>query len=107
MKISRGKKEPLIDESGEFHDSEMRRRGQLNDVCDLSLSEPPVAEKEGHSEDETQVEEPDLVTEESRDIVREPLRLPRSRLTSKRTPPSADQEEGMESKSKKDTRQRD
>ena len=30
-------------------------------------------EKDDHSEDETQVEEPDPVTEESRDVAREPL----------------------------------
>ena len=53
------------------------------------------------SKDETQVEELDPVTEESRDVPREPLRLPQRRLTSKQPPPSADQEVGMESKSKR------
>ena len=47
----------------------------MNDDGDLPFSEP-VAEKDDHSEDETQVEEPDRVAEESRDVVREPLRLP-------------------------------
>ena len=46
------------------------------------------------------VEEPDLVTEESRDVVREPLRLPQRRLRSKQLPPSIESEEGVESKSK-------
>ena len=40
----------------------------VNDDCDLPISEQPIAEKEDHSEDETQVEEPDPVTEESRGI---------------------------------------
>ena len=66
-----------------------------------SLSEPPVAEKHDHSEDETQVEEPDSVTEESRDVVREPLRLPQRRLRSMQPPYSVEPEEGEESKSKK------
>ena len=65
------------------------------------FSEPPVAEKDDHSEDETPVVEKDPVTEESRDDVCEPLRLPHRRLTSKQPPPSAEQEEGMESKSKR------
>ena len=65
----------------------------------------PVAEKGDHSEDETQVEERDPVTEESRDVVREPLRLPQRRLRSKQPPNSVEPEEGMESKSKKGTRQ--
>ena len=52
----------------------------MNDDDDLPFSEPPVAEKDDHSEDETQVEEPDPVSEESRDVVREPLRLPQRRL---------------------------
>ena len=42
-----------------------------------------------------------LSPEESRDVVREPLRLPQRRLISKQPPPSAEQEEGMESKSKR------
>ena len=67
----------------------------------LPFSEPPVPEKDDHNEDETQVEEPDPVTEESRDVVRQPLRLRQSRLTSKQPPPSAEQEEGKESKSKR------
>ena len=73
-------------------------------VIRLSFSEPPVAEKDDHSEDETQVEEPDSVTEESRDVVREPLRLPQRRLRSMQPPPSGEPEEGEESKSKKGTR---
>ena len=40
----------------------------VNDDCDLPISEQPVAEKEDHSEDETQEEEPDPVTEECRGI---------------------------------------
>ena len=76
-----------------------------NDDGDLPFSESPVAEKDDHSEDETQVEEPDPFTEESRDVVREPLRPPQRRLTSKQPPPSAEQEEGLESRSKKGTRQ--
>ena len=83
--------EPLLDESGEFHDSGMPHtmagplnleeevNSPVNDDGDLPVSEPP------------QVEELDLVTEESRDIVREPLRLPQRRLTSKQPPPSAEQ----------------
>ena len=59
--------------------------------CGVPFSEPPVAEKDNHSEDETQVDEPDPVTEESRDVVHEPLRLPQRRLTSKQPPPSAEQ----------------
>ena len=77
----------------------------MNDDGDLPFSEPSVAEKHDHSEDETSVEEPDPVTEESRDVVRESLRLPQRCLTSKQCPFSAEQEEGMESKSKKCTRQ--
>ena len=102
----------LLDESGELHDSEMpdtvagspkleeEGNAPLNDDCDPPISEPPIAEKEVHSEDETQVEEPDLVTKDSRDIVREPLRLPQRRPTSKQPPPSGEQE-GTESKSKR------
>ena len=87
--------QPLLDESGEFHESEtpdtMARPLNLekdvtllmNDDADLPLSEPPVAEKDDHSEDETQVEERNPITEESREVVREPLRLPQCRLTSK------------------------
>ena len=108
--------EPLLDESGEFHESEkpdMMARPQnqeeevnspMNDDGDLPFSEP-VAEKDDHSEDETQAEEPDPVTEESRDVVRELLRLPQRRLRSKQPPPSVEPEEGVESKSKKGTRQ--
>ena len=103
--------EPLLDESGEFHDSEksdtMTRpqnleeevNSTMNDDDDLPFSSP-FAEKDDHSEDETQVEEPDPVTEESRDVVREPLRLP-PRLRSKQRPPSVEPEEGVESKSKR------
>ena len=69
--------EPLLDESGEFHDPEtpdtMARplnleeeaNSPMNEDGDLRFSELPVTEKEDHSEDETQVEEPDPVTEES------------------------------------------
>ena len=78
---------------------------QMNDDGDLPFSEPPVPEKDDHSEDETQVEEPDPVTDESRDVVREPLRVPQRRLKSKQPPPSEEAEEGVESKSKKGTRQ--
>ena len=70
----------------------------MNDDGDLPFSEPPAAEKDDHSEDEIEVEEPGP---DSRDVVREPLRLPQRRLTSKQPPPSAEQEEGMESKSKR------
>ena len=48
----------------------------------LNLDEE-VARKDDHSEDETQVEEPDPVTQKSRDVVREPLRLPQRGLRSK------------------------
>ena len=87
--------EPLLDESSEFQESEkpdtMARSQNLeeevnspvNDDGDLPFSEP-VAEKDDHSEDETQVEEPDPVTtKESRGVVREPSRLPQRRLGSK------------------------
>ena len=77
---------------------------QMNDDGDLPFSEPPVPEKDDHSEDETQVEEPDPVTDESRDVVREPLRVPQRRLKSKQPPPSEEAEEGVESKSKKRAR---
>ena len=76
----------------------------MNDDGDLPFSEPPVAEKDDHSKDETQVEEPEPITDNSRDVVREPLRLPQRRLTSKQPPPSAEQKERMESKSTKGTR---
>ena len=66
------------------------------------ISEPPVAEKEDHSEDETQVEEQDPVTEESRDVVHEPMRLPQRRLKSK--PRQTGGRNGIEVK--KGTRQR-
>ena len=65
------------------------------------FSERPVAEKDDHSEDETQVEGRDPVTaEESRDVVHELLRLPPRRLRSNQPPPSVELEEGVESKSK-------
>ena len=64
---------------------------------DLPFSEPPVAEKDDHSEDE----EPDLVTEESRDVVRDPLMLPQRRLRSKQPLSPAEKEEGVESKSQR------
>ena len=57
----------------------------MNDDGDLFFSEPPVAEKDDHSDDETHVEEPDPVTEESRDVVREPLWLPQRSLEIKAT----------------------
>ena len=78
--------EPLLDETGEFLDSEMpdavagspkleeEINSPRNDDGDLPISEPPVAAEEDRGEDETQVEEPDPVTEESREIVRDPLR---------------------------------
>ena len=81
----------LLDESREVHESEkpdtMARpqnleeevHSPMNDDGDLPCSEP-VAVK-------TQVEEPDPVTEESRDVVREPLRLPQRCLRSKQPPP--------------------
>ena len=106
-------KEPLLDKSGEFHESEtpdtMARpqnleeevNSQMNDDGYLPFSEPPVPRKDDHSEDETQVEEPDPVTEESRDVVREPSRLPQCRRKSKQPPSSEEAEEGVESKSKK------
>ena len=93
--------------SGEFHESEkpdtMARpqnleeevNSPMNDDGDHPFSES-VAEKDDHSEDETQVEEPDPVTEGSRDVVREPLTLPQQQ-----PPPSVEPEEGVESKSKK------
>ena len=86
--------EPLLDESGEFLDTEMPDtaveppnmekdvNSPVNDDDDPPVSEPPVAENEDHSEDETQVEEPDPVTEESREIERDQLRR---RLTSKQS----------------------
>ena len=40
--------------------------------------EPPVAEKDDHNKDDRQ-REPDPVTTETRDVVREPLRLPECR----------------------------
>ena len=67
-------KEPLLDESGEFHESETpdttarqlnwdkEVNSPKNDDGGLPFSEPPVAGKEDHSEDVTQVEEPDPVT---------------------------------------------
>ena len=99
---------PLFDESGEFHESEtpdtMARLLILSEEVNSPMNddgEPPVAEKDDHSEDKTQVEEPDLATEESRGVVREPLRLPQRRLRSKQSPPSVELEEGVESKFKK------
>ena len=103
----------MLDDSGEFHESETpdtRARplnwneevnSPMNDDGDLPFSEPPVAQKDDHSEDETQVEEQDPVTKESRDVVREPLRLTQRGLRSKQPPPSVDLEEGVESKSKR------
>ena len=70
----------------------------MNDDGDLPFPEPPLAEKDEHSEDETQVEGPAPVTEVSRDVVGEPLRLPQRRLRSKLRPPSVEPEEGVESK---------
>ena len=75
----------------------------MNDDGDLPFSEPPVAEKDDHSKDETQVEELEPITDKSQDVVREPLRLPQRRLTSKQPPPSAELRERMESKSTKGT----
>ena len=84
--------EPLLDESGEFLDTEMpdtvveqpnleeEVNSPVNSDNDPPVSEPPVAENEDHNEDETQMEEPASVTEESRDIVRDRLRR---RVTSK------------------------
>ena len=69
-----------------------------NDDGDLPFPEPPAGERDDLSEDETQVAEPDPVTEESRDVVREPLRLPQRRLRSKQPPPSFEPEEGVDSK---------
>ena len=77
----------------------------MNDDGDLPFSEPPVSEKDNLSEDETQMEEPDPVTEGSRDVVREPSKHPQRRLRSKQPPPSVELEEGVESKSKRGTRQ--
>ena len=45
----------------------------VKDDDDPPVSEPPVAENEDHSEDETAMEGLDLVTEVSRDVVRRPL----------------------------------
>ena len=107
------REEPLLNESGKFHESEtpdtMARplnldekvNSPINDDGDLPFFEPPIAEKDDHSEDETQVEEPDLVTEESRDVVREPLRLPQRRRRSEQPPSSVEPEEGVETKSKR------
>ena len=90
--------EPLLDESRKFHESETPDttasllnldevvNPPMSDDGDLPFSEPPVAEKDDHSEDETQVEEPDPITEESRDVVHEPLRPPQRRLRSKQPP---------------------
>ena len=47
------------------------------------------------------MEEPDPVTEESRDVAREPLRLPQRRLRSKQLLRSVKMKEGVGSKSKK------
>ena len=106
------KEKALLNESSEFHESEKpdtlarpqnlqeEVNSPMNDDGDLPFPEP-VAEKDDHSEDETQVEGPDPVTEESRDVVREPFRLPQRRLRSKQPPPSVEPEEGVESKSKK------
>ena len=46
----------------------------VKDDDDPPVSEPPAADNEDHSEDETQVEKLDPATEESRDIVRDQLR---------------------------------
>ena len=51
----------------------------VNDEGDLPVSEPPVAENEGHSENEPKVKESDPVTEKSLHIVHDQLRR---RLTS-------------------------
>ena len=94
--------EPLLDESGEFHESEMpdttarplnldeEVNSLTNDDGDPPFPQPQVAEKDDHSEDETQVEEPDPVTEESRD---EPLWLLQRRLRSKQPPPPVEPED--------------
>ena len=52
----------------------------MNDDNDPPVSEPLVAGNEDPNEDERQVEEPDLVNEESRGVERDRLRR---RLTSK------------------------
>ena len=82
--------EPLLDESVQFPDAEMRDtlvgspnleeevKSPMNDDGDLPVSEPLVSED--HSEYGTQVEEPDLVTDESPEVERDQLRR---RLTSK------------------------
>ena len=76
--------ELLLDESVKFPDAEMRDtlvgspnleeeiRSPVNDDCDLPVSEPQVSED--HSEYGTQVEEPDLVTDESPEDERDQLR---------------------------------
>ena len=106
--------EPLLDESGEFLDTEMPNtaveranleeevNSPVNDDGALPVSETLAAENDDHSEDETQSEEPDPVTEESRDLERDQLRR---RLTQKqprsmeRWPePSPEKEKGMESR---------
>ena len=74
---NRSWEDPLLDDSGEFQNLRMARplnldeevNSPMNDDGDLLFSEPPVAEKDDHREDETPVVEPDTVTEESRDVV--------------------------------------
>ena len=85
-------KEPLLDETGEFLNAEMpdtvaeppilekEVNSPMNDDDDPLFSELSVAENEDHSEDETPAVERDPITEESRDVLREPLRLPQRRL---------------------------
>ena len=55
--------EPWLDESDEFQARPLNLDEEvispMNDGGDLPFSEPQVAEKDDHSEDETQVEEPD------------------------------------------------
>ena len=106
--------EPLLDESVEFPDAEMRDtlvgspnleeeiKSPVNDDGDLPVSEPPVSENEDHNEYGTQVKEPDLVTDESPEVERDQLRR---RLTSKQPwsveygpEPSLQKEERMESR---------
>ena len=84
--------EPLLDESVEFPDTEMRDtlvgspnleeeiKSPVNEDGDLNVSEPPASENEDHNEYGTQVTEPDLVTDESPEVERDQLRR---RLTSK------------------------
>ena len=93
--------EPLLDESSEFtrHDGETAEdvNSPMNDDGDLPFSDRHLRRKTIT----VKTRHKWIRTEESRDVVHGPMRLPRHRLRSKHTPPSVEPEEGVESKSKK------